>query len=80
MNLKIIINLQVVFGPSIPSIYRLQGQGTWSGARKAIMAADERVLYPLATRKINTAEGSGLLKLLFIMLVISGIAWLVGIF
>lgn len=73
------IVLQIFFGPAVPYIYRIQGPGTWSGARKAIMTVDERLLYPLATRKVNAADGNSLWNLILIALAISAIAWFLGV-
>ncbi|XP_054708620.1 flavin-containing monooxygenase 5-like [Uloborus diversus] len=37
----------LMFGPSLPYQYRLQGPHSWSGARKAILEWDKRVIKPL---------------------------------
>lgn len=45
--------VKLMFGPSLPYQYRLQGPGKWEGARHAIMTAQERIDYPLNTRKLR---------------------------
>lgn len=37
----------IVFGPCIPSQYRLTGRGSWSGARAAILTTSDRMIEPL---------------------------------
>ena len=44
------------FGPCTPYQYRLVGPGSWSKAREAIMTQDERIMYPLKTRKVIANE------------------------
>lgn len=39
--------LSIVFGPCIPSQYRLTGRGAWSGARDAILTTSDRMVEPL---------------------------------
>ncbi|XP_039256346.2 flavin-containing monooxygenase 5-like [Styela clava] len=41
---------KVYFGPAVPSMYRLEGPGRWSEARKTIMTVDDRILFPLKKR------------------------------
>ncbi|XP_035221543.1 dimethylaniline monooxygenase [N-oxide-forming] 2-like [Stegodyphus dumicola] len=38
---------KLVFGPSVPYQYRLEGPHKWDGAREAIMKCEERILAPL---------------------------------
>ncbi|GFT87471.1 dimethylaniline monooxygenase 5 [Nephila pilipes] len=38
----------LVFGPSLPYQYRLEGPHKWDGAREAILTAHERVRFPLS--------------------------------
>ncbi|GBN27538.1 Dimethylaniline monooxygenase [N-oxide-forming] 2 [Araneus ventricosus] len=46
--------LKLVFGPSLPYQYRLQGPHSWDGAREAIMTCEERLFYPL--KKMSSME------------------------
>ena len=48
--------IQVVFGPVTPYQYRLVGHGSWPEARQTIMTVDERIQYPLSTRKEDDGE------------------------
>ena len=76
------------FGPNVPYVYRLQGPGRWDGARQAIMSVDERVLYPLATRKVensrrkteNSRRKTGLVNLLSAIAIASIALWMGYIF
>ncbi|XP_004688156.1 PREDICTED: dimethylaniline monooxygenase [N-oxide-forming] 5-like isoform X2 [Condylura cristata] len=44
------------FGPCTPYQYRLQGPGSWAGARGAIMTHRERIIKPLRTRSLACAR------------------------
>ncbi|XP_037363908.1 flavin-containing monooxygenase 5-like [Talpa occidentalis] len=44
------------FGPCTPYQYRLQGPGSWAGAREAIMTQRERIIKPLRTRSLACAH------------------------
>ena len=43
----------LIFGPSVPYQYRLEGPGKWSGARQAIITVDQRISRPLAAPKVT---------------------------
>lgn len=43
--------LKLVFGPSVPYQYRLEGPHQWEGAREAIMTCNERLHFPLIREK-----------------------------
>ncbi|XP_054158402.1 flavin-containing monooxygenase 5-like [Oppia nitens] len=45
--------LTLVFGPSVPYQYRLEGPHSWPGARNAIMTVPQRIGAPLKTRQSN---------------------------
>ena len=48
---------RLVFGPSLPYQYRLEGRHAWSGAREAILGARERIECPLqVTRSRSPAH------------------------
>nr|XP_042908661.1 dimethylaniline monooxygenase [N-oxide-forming] 2-like [Parasteatoda tepidariorum] len=49
---------KLIFGPSVPYQYRLQGPHPWEGAREAIMKCDERVLWPLKRKEVERVESS----------------------
>ncbi|XP_015278055.1 PREDICTED: dimethylaniline monooxygenase [N-oxide-forming] 5-like [Gekko japonicus] len=58
---------EVLMGPCTPFQYRLQGPGKWSGARKAILTQQDRIIKPLRTRPTDNSAGGGLLSLVFKM-------------
>ena len=41
---------QLLFGPCVPYHFRLEGPGTWDGARDAILTVNERTVEALSTR------------------------------
>ncbi|CAG2107437.1 unnamed protein product [Medioppia subpectinata] len=41
----------LMFGPALPYQYRLEGPHSWSGAREALLSAEERIDSPLATKQ-----------------------------
>lgn len=43
--------IKIIFGPSLPYQYRLQGPHAWEGAREAIMTSEDRMLWALTKRK-----------------------------
>ena len=44
------------------------GPGSWSEARETIMTQDERILFPLTTRKVDVdASNTGLYLVLFFL-------------
>ncbi|XP_042905007.1 flavin-containing monooxygenase 5 [Parasteatoda tepidariorum] len=47
---------KLIFGPSVPYQYRLQGPHPWEGAREAIMKCDERVLWPLKRNDVERVD------------------------
>lgn len=51
-----VLTLKCIFGPCTPYQYRLEGPGTWKGARKAIMTQWDRTLAPLKTRPTGHKE------------------------
>ncbi|GIY81385.1 flavin-containing monooxygenase 5 [Caerostris darwini] len=51
----------LVFGPSLPYQYRLDGPHKWDGARNAILTSGERVRYPLSESLEKTQEKYGYL-------------------
>ena len=66
------------FGPCTPYQYRLEGPGSWPKAREAIMTQDERILFPLSTRKVNKSEGYNWSLLAFaalIFLILAYVVW-----
>ncbi|NXL23697.1 FMO4 monooxygenase, partial [Setophaga kirtlandii] len=46
------LGLAIFFGPCSPYQYRLEGRGSWSGARAAILTQWQRALRPLRTRML----------------------------
>ncbi|NXE67389.1 FMO4 monooxygenase, partial [Calcarius ornatus] len=46
------LGLAIFFGPCSPYQYRLEGRGSWSGARAAILTQWQRSLRPLRTRQL----------------------------
>ncbi|NXF20781.1 FMO4 monooxygenase, partial [Rhodinocichla rosea] len=46
------LGLAIFFGPCSPYQYRLEGRGSWSGARAAILTQWQRSLRPLRTRRL----------------------------
>ncbi|KAM5293536.1 flavin-containing monooxygenase 5-like isoform 1-T4 [Glossophaga mutica] len=50
--------LQLLLGPCTPIQYRLQGPGKWNGARKAILATEDRIRKPLMTRAIASSNST----------------------
>uniref|UniRef100_A0A8C3M5V3 Flavin-containing monooxygenase n=1 Tax=Geospiza parvula TaxID=87175 RepID=A0A8C3M5V3_GEOPR len=46
------LGLAIFFGPCSPYQYRLEGRGSWSGARAAILTQRQRSLRPLRTRML----------------------------
>jgi len=47
---------QLVFGPCVPYHYRLDGPGTWDGAREAILTVKDRTIEALSTRPSKLKE------------------------
>lgn len=47
----------LVFGPCVPYQYRLEGPHKWTGARKAIMSAEKRIMNCLHTRELTDKNG-----------------------
>lgn len=41
----------IMFGPYVPSLFRLQGPHPWKGAREAVLGVEERVKKPFDTRR-----------------------------
>lgn len=54
--------LKLVFGPSLPYQYRLDGPHKWEGAREAIMTVHERLRWPLSRE--NKSQ-KGIMQLIF---------------
>lgn len=54
--------LKLVFGPSVPYQYRLEGPHKWEGAREAIMTCNERLCWPLSREKKTK---KGILQIVF---------------
>ncbi|KAF2988155.1 hypothetical protein EK904_013689 [Melospiza melodia maxima] len=52
------LGLAIFFGPCSPYQYRLQGRGSWSGARAAILTQWQRSLRPLRTRVLRDSSSS----------------------
>nr|XP_054494169.1 dimethylaniline monooxygenase [N-oxide-forming] 4-like isoform X3 [Agelaius phoeniceus] len=52
------LGLAIFFGPCSPYQYRLQGRGSWSGARAAILTQWQRSLRPLRTRMLGDSSSS----------------------
>ncbi|KAK3594327.1 hypothetical protein CHS0354_024263 [Potamilus streckersoni] len=50
----------VVFGPSSPQQWRLEGPGKWEGAEESILRLEEYLWYPMQTRKSGSGERVGL--------------------
>lgn len=50
--------LQLLLGPCTPIQYRLQGPGKWDGARKALLATEDRIRKPLMTRAIASSNST----------------------
>lgn len=48
--------MHIVFGPTVPYQYRLNGPHTWSEARQAILQCSDRVAAPTRTRPIPAKE------------------------
>lgn len=66
--------LTCVFGPCTPYQYRLEGHGSWSGAREAILTQMDRTMDCLKTRPLGFEQkksGKGLLKLVILVLLIA---------
>uniref|UniRef100_A0A914WW04 Flavin-containing monooxygenase n=1 Tax=Plectus sambesii TaxID=2011161 RepID=A0A914WW04_9BILA len=53
-----LLALKVVFGPTVPYQYRLNGPHTWNGAREAIMQCSERVDAATRTRRTEHVEAT----------------------
>nr|KAF6290633.1 flavin containing dimethylaniline monooxygenase 5 [Myotis myotis] len=51
-----ILAWQLLWGPSTPIQYRLQGPGKWSGARKAILTTEDRIRKPMMTRVVESSD------------------------
>ncbi|KAH7691348.1 Protein FMO-1, partial [Aphelenchoides avenae] len=51
----------ILFGPYVPSLFRLQGPHPWKGAREAVLGVEERVKKPFDTRKPSTPPADGCL-------------------
>lgn len=47
----------LMFGPSVPYQYRLEGPHPWPGARRAILTVQDRIEAPLKTRKLSSKLG-----------------------
>jgi len=45
--------LSVVFGPCIPSQYRLMGKGAWPGARNTVLTTWKRILEPMNKKGVH---------------------------
>ncbi|XP_059334145.1 dimethylaniline monooxygenase [N-oxide-forming] 2-like isoform X1 [Ammospiza nelsoni] len=52
------LGLAIFFGPCSPYQYRLQGRGSWIGARAAILTQWQRSLRPLRTRVLRDSSSS----------------------
>ncbi|CAN8218078.1 unnamed protein product [Coccothraustes coccothraustes] len=53
------LGLAIFFGPCSPYQYRLEGRGSWSGARAAVLTQWQRALRPLRTRLLrDSSSGS----------------------
>ncbi|XP_055928796.1 flavin-containing monooxygenase 5-like [Argiope bruennichi] len=55
----------LIFGPSLPYQYRLEGPHKWEGAREAILTAPERVRFPLSRGQITSTKKSLITKSYF---------------
>ena len=66
--------VEVYFGLTTPYQYRLVGPGAWSGARRAILSARERILQPLKTRPVVIATTDNRRRRLFLFALIVGAA------
>ena len=64
----------VYFGLTTPYQYRLVGPGAWPGARDAILAARERILQPLKTRRVATATTDNRRRKLLSALIVGAVA------
>ncbi|XP_049735873.1 flavin-containing monooxygenase 5 isoform X2 [Elephas maximus indicus] len=73
--------LQLFWGPCTPIHYRLQGPGKWDGARKAILATDDRIRKPMMTRvtERNNSTTSGM-TMVKVMLAIAFFAIIIAYF
>ena len=49
-----------LFGPCVPYQYRLMGPDPWDGAKKAMEAVEENIIFPTRTRIVNKTNKSGL--------------------
>ncbi|XP_029474473.1 dimethylaniline monooxygenase [N-oxide-forming] 2-like isoform X2 [Rhinatrema bivittatum] len=56
--------LHVLFGPCLPSQYRLTGPGKWDGARRTILTTWDRIFKPTRTRVVNNAPQHSISMLL----------------
>ena len=67
--------LTCYFGPCTPYQFRLQGPGTWDGAREAIMTQMDRVEKATRTRPLGNTSSSMLsppmMLLLLIMVIVT---------
>ena len=72
--------MRCYFGPAVAYQFRLQGPGTWPGAREAVLATSERIAYPLskkraeqlAKKRLNSGCGR-FLKVLSALLVLAAV-------
>ncbi|CAL1263046.1 unnamed protein product [Larinioides sclopetarius] len=55
--------IHLIFGPSLPYQYRLQGPHSWDGAREAIMTSKARMLWPITKRNFDECDENVLVKI-----------------
>ncbi|GFR00720.1 dimethylaniline monooxygenase 5 [Trichonephila clavata] len=55
---------KLLFGPSLPYQFRLQGPHAWEGAREAIMTSEYRMLWPLTKGRVGEIRDN-IFKVLF---------------
>ncbi|XP_006900388.1 PREDICTED: dimethylaniline monooxygenase [N-oxide-forming] 5 [Elephantulus edwardii] len=73
--------LYLLLGPCTPIQYRLQGRGKWNGARKAILATDDRIRKPLMTRVVEKNDSmTSAMTMVKIMLAVAFFAIIMGYF
>ncbi|XP_065055085.1 flavin-containing monooxygenase 5-like [Rhopilema esculentum] len=48
-----------LFGPCVPYQYRLMGPDPWDGAKKAIEAVEENIIFPTRTRIVSKTNETG---------------------